>query len=61
MNMDIILGLVRHVLTAVGGILVAKGFIDETTLTQVVGAVITIGGAVWSVLAKKAPAEAKAP
>lgn len=56
MNMDMILGLVRHILTAAGGVLVAKGVIDEGTLTQVVGAVITLGGVIWSVLAKKKPA-----
>lgn len=53
MNMDMILGAVRHVLTFGGGILVAKGIVDETTMLSIVGAVVTIVGAVWSVVNKK--------
>lgn len=56
MNMDMVLGVVRHVLTFGGGLLVTKGVIDETTMLSVVGAVVTIVGAVWSMLDKKEPA-----
>lgn len=46
-------GIVRHVLTAVGGALVTKGVMGETELEMAIGAVITIAGVIWSALAKK--------
>lgn len=53
MNKEQVLGLLRHVLTFVGGILIAKGTIDEATATELVGGLITVIGGVWSVLTKK--------
>ena len=53
MNKEKVLGLLRHTLTFVGGLLVAKGIVDETMLAEVVGAFVTIVGGVWSVLVKK--------
>lgn len=49
-------GIVRAIVAAAGGFLVAKGVIDAETLAALAGAVATIGAAVWSVLAKKKPA-----
>lgn len=46
-----ITGLVRHILTFAGGYAVAKGLVDEATVNELVGAVITILGAAWSWLA----------
>jgi len=46
-------GILRHVLTAAGGALVARGVVIETELELVVGAIITIVGVVWSAYAKK--------
>jgi len=43
-----ILGLVRHVLTFGGGFLVAKGIIPEGMVDEVIGAVMTLIGIVWS-------------
>lgn len=48
-----VLGITRHVLTFVGGIAVTKGIIDEATLTQIVGGIITLAGTIWSIVAKK--------
>jgi len=48
-----VLGIVRHSLTFIGGIFVMKGLIDDATLTEIVGGVMTLAGAVWSVLHKK--------
>lgn len=48
-----ILGIVRHALTFVGGIVVMKGFVDETMVTEIIGGVMTLVGAVWSVIDKK--------
>jgi len=53
MNKEKVLGLLRHTLTFVGGILIAKGLVDETMLAELVGGLITIIGGVWSVLNKK--------
>lgn len=53
MNSEQIGGLVRHVLTFVGGIVVSKGLVDEQTMITVVGAVATIAGAIWSWAVKK--------
>ncbi len=49
-----VLGIVRHTLTFVGGIFIAKGLVDETTVTEIIGGVITLTGAIWSIVAKKA-------
>ena len=53
MSRDIWLGLARHLLTALGGFLVARGSIDAATAEAVVGASITLGGAAWSIADKK--------
>lgn len=47
------LGMVRHVLTLAGGWWIAKGAIDENTMTQLIGAAMTIIGFVWSYTDKK--------
>lgn len=54
MNKDQVLGLVRHVLTFVGGIIIAKGLVDEGQVTELIGGVMTLAGTVWSVWIKKA-------
>lgn len=53
MNKDQVLGIIRHVLTAVGSILVIKGYTDEVTTTAAIGAVITAVGAIWSIVDKR--------
>ena len=47
-----VLGIVRHTLTFVGGIIVIKGLVDETTVTEIIGGVITLTGTIWSVIIK---------
>jgi hypothetical protein len=49
---DKISGLLRHILTFVGGYLVTAGIIDEAMLMEVVGAIITIIGFAWSWIGK---------
>jgi hypothetical protein len=46
------LGIVRHSLTFIGGILIMKGIVDDTLLNEIIGGVTTIAGAIWSVVAK---------
>ena len=50
---DQLSGLIRHVLTFVGGIIVTKGLIDESLVQEVIGGIMTLVGAVWSIIAKK--------
>lgn len=52
MNKDQILGILRHVLTFVGGLIVAKGYADDGTITELIGGLLTVTGAVWSIIAK---------
>ncbi len=49
-----VLGIIRHALTFVGGVFVMRGLVDETIVTEIVGGVITLTGAIWSIVAKKA-------
>lgn len=41
--------LIRHLLTAAGGFLVAKGLASTEQLTELVGAVVSIVGIGWSI------------
>lgn len=50
---DKVLGLVRHALTFVGGIVVAKGLLDESMAVEVIGGLMTLIGSVWSIASKK--------
>ncbi len=57
MNKEQTLGIIRHALTFVGGILVLRGWIDEGIAEQVVGGAVTLIGTVWSIFAKKPKTE----
>lgn len=46
------LGIVRHVLTFVGGFLVMQGLVDESMVTEISGAIVTLAGGIWSILDK---------
>lgn len=48
-----ILGIIRHALTFIGGIVVMKGLIDEATIMEIVGGVMTLTGTIWSIVDKK--------
>jgi hypothetical protein len=56
MNMKLtkeqVIGIIRHSLTFVGGLLIMKGIVDETTLTEVTGGVIALVGTIWSIIEK---------
>jgi hypothetical protein len=47
-------GVVRALVSAIGGYLVGKGVIDSETAVALAGAAATIATAVWSVWAKRA-------
>ena len=47
-----VLGIIRHTLTFVGGIVIARGLVDETVVTEIIGGVVTLVGAIWSIVDK---------
>ncbi len=49
MNNDQLTGIIRAILAAGGGLLVQRGYVDNQTMTTIIGALITIGAAAWSV------------
>jgi hypothetical protein len=53
MDKAMIGGLVRHLMTAGGGFLVAKGYVDASMWAEIVGAVVAIVGVAWSLFNKK--------
>ena len=53
MNKEQVLGVLRHSLTFLGGILVAKGLVDDAMVSELSRALITLVGGLWSVLVKK--------
>ena len=53
MNKEQVLGIIRHALTFIGGILVIKGITTEAVSNEVIGAVLTAVGSVWSVIKNK--------
>ena len=54
---DQTLGLIRHALTFVGGIIVAKGLVDGALFQEILGGVMTLVGAGWSIASKKKAAQ----
>jgi hypothetical protein len=53
MNTAVILGIVRHLLTGLGGAVVAQGWASEEMVTQGIGAIVTLAGLAWSIVDKK--------
>ena len=53
MTKEQVMGIIRHVFTFVGGILLAKGVTTEAGISEISGAAITLIGAIWSVVSKK--------
>jgi hypothetical protein len=53
MKKEELLGIVRHALTFIGGAIVTNGLIDQSTMTELSGAVLTIVGIVWSIMNKR--------
>ena len=55
MTADQFAGLVRAIVAALGGYLVAKGLVDAETVATLAGVAATAGAAIWSFLSKKRP------
>lgn len=54
------MGLIRTVLTFVGGFLITQGTASSELVNQIIGAVLTLTAAIWSVVSKK-PVSAGSP
>jgi hypothetical protein len=52
MKKEQILGIIRHTITFVGGILITKGLIDESVFETINGSLLTLIGSIWSVIQK---------
>lgn len=53
MNKEQMLGLLRHILTIIGGYYIAKGSVDADQLEQLIGGLISLIGFGWSYWVKK--------
>ncbi len=53
MNQEQVLSIVRQILLFGGGLIVSKGWIDNTTLITVVGALVTLIGSAWAIWSKR--------
>jgi len=53
MTKEQIQGIVRHVLTFVGGILVIQGVVEESILNELIGGAVALAGTLWSIFSKK--------
>lgn len=49
---DQFLGVVRHSLTFIGGILIMKGIVDDALINELIGGATALAGAIWSVIDK---------
>jgi hypothetical protein len=56
MNKEQIMGLIRHVLTFVGGVIITKGLASDAMTSELIGGIMTVVGATWSILSKKTAA-----
>lgn len=54
MTSDQVGGIVRAIVSAVGGYFIGKGLADAATVTAVAGALATLVMAVWSIVSNKA-------
>lgn len=48
-----LLGIVRHGLTFIGGIVITGGLIDSGLFAELSGGVLTLTGVIWSILDKR--------
>jgi hypothetical protein len=52
MKKEQIMGIVRHTLTFIGGLLITKGLVDDAMAAEITGGLMTLIGSIWSVVDK---------
>jgi hypothetical protein len=52
MNKEQVIGIIRHGLTFVGGVLVLKGYTDDASYMALSGLISTVIGSIWSIIDK---------
>jgi hypothetical protein len=52
MKEEQIQGIVRHTLSAVGGWLVYKGYVESADVQAITGVILTLIATIWSVVSK---------
>lgn len=57
LSQEQIFGIIRHVLTFTGGILVIKGVATDAVTNEIIGSTMSLIGLVWSVVSKKTPTD----
>jgi len=57
MNLEQVLGIVRHSLTFIGGMLIMKGSVDSTEWAELSGSLIAVIGGIWSIVVKNKKSE----
>ncbi len=58
---EIVAGIIRHALTALGGIMVGAGYVTSDDWTAIAGALAVLIGVVWSVISKRVTAPRISP
>jgi len=53
MTADQITGILRAILTAIGGYVVGRGIVDQATANEIIGALLTLVGAGWSIYSNR--------
>lgn len=51
---EVIMGVVRHILSSVGAAVATAGYVGEADVTAITGGIVAIVGLVWSIIDKKA-------
>lgn len=44
MGSDFLMSIVRHILTSIGAVLMAKGYVDDATMQAIIGGVVAVVG-----------------
>jgi hypothetical protein len=52
LNQDQLLGIIRHSLSIIGGVLIAFGYASEGIVETIIGSVIALTSAIWSIRSK---------
>jgi len=53
MNKDQVISLLRQILLTLGGALVGKGYVDDATMTMIVGGIVAIVTGLWGLYTRR--------